>query len=92
MTEAIKWRIRSDQASLAARVGVARHKPCSGCGRSWDECGGGWVDPAKGTAWTCNDCMPPADNDPNHDCEARPAQTPCTIACRSGRGYGKAAR
>lgn len=45
------------------RVAVARNKPCEGCGRSWDECGGGYIGFAEGAGleakWKCEACMPP---------------------------------
>lgn len=43
------------------RVAVARRKPCRDCGRSWDECGGGWMRFADAAtleaSWQCNDCF-----------------------------------
>lgn len=54
------------------RIGVAQHKPCAGCGRSWDDCGGGWVDLSCEVArWRCDDCVPPADVCSIEDCTCR---------------------
>lgn len=45
---------------LGLHVGVARHKPCRGCGVSWSAAAGRWLD-AGATSWLCDDCVEPVD-------------------------------
>lgn len=56
--------VLSIEKGNATRVGVASHKPCKGCGRSWEEAGGGWLafDHESGgkelqTVWHCDPCF-----------------------------------
>lgn len=52
-------RLSLESPASRSRIVVAAHKPCSGCGRSWNECGGGWLDlthDGPATTWTCDGC------------------------------------
>ncbi len=73
---------------MEPRIGVARHKPCDGgCGRSWDEAGGGWMyfggDGQLEAKWKCDACDPSPPQ-----CTGCPEGCPSCYVPKGGRTDG----